>query len=591
MAQFNSLLVTGNSRFINPINGNARNGIYYVKGTQTAATGSWTGVIPVPALYDGLTISYYLPYGGSGNATLNLTLSDGTTTGAINCYYQGNSRLTTHYGTGSNIMLTYHPAGAVSVNGTATTDNRWVAGQNYADGNDTGYQVRDYYNRFVAGSNKVFPYTIIMQNADGRWESIVTSSSTETSKARNTHGFRLGQIALMYGSATYNENAILDNAVVYESYTSGLVDHRYSFNTADNSTSGTTANKPIYLVGSVNSSDGLFYLDTTWWTQTLPTTADGKVYIYLGDAYDYYRMSFRIHHPVYCYIQGAIRQYSQYADITGSSSGSGNKIFTVQPTPPYSVGDLWIADDNNILVCIVARASGSFDSDDWGSAVDAINNETLETQIAAEIAVVTGNSSSGGNVILRLNNGIPYETLITDTPTNITSNSAKIYRWDSTGLRYSSTGYNGTYTTIINSSGQIPTGVLIGNINAAVTAIQNFTAAMINGGKLERGAANNSKGTIELQDANGTVIAEVGNYGFKFYGPGSVGSRPYYVIDNSSNGIAGYSSAGTMVFKIATDEFRMPKAYVGTELNIGNKIKIIPMTSGSNDGIAFVAAT
>lgn len=311
MAQFNSLLVTGDSRFINPINGNARNGIYYVKGTQTVATGSWTGVIPVPALYDGLTISYYLPYAGSGNATLNLTLSDGTTTGAINCYYQGNSRLTTHYGTGSNIMLTYHPAGAVSVNGTATTDNRWVAGQNFADGNDTAYQVRDYYNRFVAGANKVFPYTIIMQNADGRWESIVTSSSTGTSKARNTHGFRLGQIALMYANATYNENAIIGDATVYESYTSGLIDHRYSFNTANNSTNGTTAVKPVYLVGALNATDGLFYLDTTWWTQTLPTTANGKLYIYLGDAYDYYRMSFRIHHPIYWYSNGKVREFHQ----------------------------------------------------------------------------------------------------------------------------------------------------------------------------------------------------------------------------------------------------------------------------------------
>jgi hypothetical protein len=42
---------------------------------------------------------------------------------------------------------------------------------------------------------------------------------------------------------------------------SGLVDHRYSFNTANNATSGTAARKPIYLVGTV--TNGLFYLDTT----------------------------------------------------------------------------------------------------------------------------------------------------------------------------------------------------------------------------------------------------------------------------------------------------------------------------------------
>lgn len=273
-------------------------------------------------------------------------------------------------------------------------------------------------------------------------------------------------------------------------------------------------------------------------------------------------------------------------------SGSGNKIFTVQPTTPYNVGDLYIAEDNNILVCNTARSSGSYDSDDWGSAVDAMSTQEVTDAIDGDIAIVTGNSSSGGNVILRLNNGIPYEVLITDTPTNITSSSAKIYRWDSTGLRFSSTGYNGTYTTILNSSGQIPTGVLTGPLNAnSFSAIQNFTAAMIHGGTLIRGASNNSEGTIELQNAGGTVIAEVGNYGFKFYGPGAVGSRPYYVIDNSSNGIAGYTSSGTLAFKIATDEFRMPKAYVATELNIGNMIKIVPTSNSTHSGISFVAAT
>ena len=130
MAQLNDLIVTGNSRFLNPINGNARNGVYYVKGTQTGVTGSWTGNIPVPALYDGLTIMYYLPYAGSGNATLNLTLSDGTTTGAKNCYYN-TSRLTTHYGAGCNILMTYHPAGSITSGGSAITDDRWITDANY----------------------------------------------------------------------------------------------------------------------------------------------------------------------------------------------------------------------------------------------------------------------------------------------------------------------------------------------------------------------------------------------------------------------------------------------------------------------------
>ena len=110
---------------------NAISGVYPVVGTQTAATGTWTGVINAPALYDGMIIAYYLPFAGSGNATLNLTLSGGGTTGAINCYYQGNSRLTTHFGAGSTILLTYWSAGAIKVGATATTDNRWTADSSY----------------------------------------------------------------------------------------------------------------------------------------------------------------------------------------------------------------------------------------------------------------------------------------------------------------------------------------------------------------------------------------------------------------------------------------------------------------------------
>ena len=322
MAQFNSLLVTGDSRFINPINGNARNGIYYVKGTQTAATGSWTGVIPVPALYDGLTISYYLPYAGSGNATLNLTLSDGTTTGAVNCYYQGNSRLTTHYGVGSNIMLTYHPAGAVSVSGTATTDNRWVAGQNY-DTNDGAYYDREIYVRATAGSIGIFPYTLLMRLPDGRWESIVTSSSTDPGKARNTHGFLFGQLAYIGYNETFAENAAISDYRLWTRYTN-LVDYRYSLNLVNNTTQGFTTNKPIYLVGSIGN-DGLFYIDASMWAKALPSSADGKIYMYIGDAFDWYRGTFygSSSFKAYVYTNGHIREYCQdSATVDGKTIGT-----------------------------------------------------------------------------------------------------------------------------------------------------------------------------------------------------------------------------------------------------------------------------
>lgn len=85
----------------------ASGAIEYIVGTQTSATGSWTGVTTDASLYTGKTIAYKLPYAGSGNATLNLTLSGGGNTGAKPVYINGDIRVSTDYSANSVIRLTY----------------------------------------------------------------------------------------------------------------------------------------------------------------------------------------------------------------------------------------------------------------------------------------------------------------------------------------------------------------------------------------------------------------------------------------------------------------------------------------------------
>ena len=98
-----------------------------VVGTQTSNTASWTGVINVDELVNGMTIAYFLPRTSSSNATLKLTLKGGTQTDAIPVYFSGNTRVGTQYPAGSTIVLSYFTAGSISIGGTATSDNRWVA--------------------------------------------------------------------------------------------------------------------------------------------------------------------------------------------------------------------------------------------------------------------------------------------------------------------------------------------------------------------------------------------------------------------------------------------------------------------------------
>lgn len=121
------LVITGNASStnnlqVNTINGILFNiirnrGIQYIRGTWTAASGTWTGISQDMQLYDGKQIILYMPYAGSGNATLNLTLADGNTTGAKNVYFEGTTRFTTQKGQDSQLHLIYHEGIEMS-NGT-----------------------------------------------------------------------------------------------------------------------------------------------------------------------------------------------------------------------------------------------------------------------------------------------------------------------------------------------------------------------------------------------------------------------------------------------------------------------------------------
>jgi hypothetical protein len=47
-----------------------------------------------------------------------------------------------------------------------------------------------------------------------------------------------------------------------------------------------------------------------YFTQALPSTADGKIYIYLGIAYSATNIELSLHHPVYYYNNSGIRLWT-----------------------------------------------------------------------------------------------------------------------------------------------------------------------------------------------------------------------------------------------------------------------------------------
>ena len=275
--------------------------IPYVVGTQTVTTASWTGVADtVETLYDGLSIRYWLPRTSSTNVTLNLTLKDGSTTGAIPCYYGGTTRLTTHYPAGSFVMLTY--VLNQLINGVAYTG--WWAKADYDSGTES-YTVR--WNSTHQVGAALYSYKIVMFGTDGKLYPLTLETGVGTTKTVSTVEFSLSSTILYYGTTT----TIAINGTQSSNWYEGSTNSNLHY-TANQAT-GFVAYAPLYLKGTITAS-GNFKLDnttnTSWLTQTLPTSEDGFVYMLLGHMYNT-TTAWRLttSHPILEYKDGKIRLY------------------------------------------------------------------------------------------------------------------------------------------------------------------------------------------------------------------------------------------------------------------------------------------
>lgn len=83
--------------------------IEFITGTQAASTNAWLGTTKSAALESGKIIVYKLPYDGtSSNATLNLTLAGGSTTGAKNVLKNGTENVTDEFSANQLILMLYN---------------------------------------------------------------------------------------------------------------------------------------------------------------------------------------------------------------------------------------------------------------------------------------------------------------------------------------------------------------------------------------------------------------------------------------------------------------------------------------------------
>ena len=180
--------------------------------------------------------------------------------------------------------------------GTGTTNYGTMGSFNALDRGlqETGDANTVTENRIAYFSGKtgavgVWSTGLFMEDANGTYQSICTASDgtvtssnrTTGTKIANSHGFKVGS-SIWYVNTNYNANTnISGQNVVYSAVS--IFDTRYAFNTT-RAAGSLTPYAPIYLVGTINVTDGLYYLDQVWWTQTPNDTT--KVYVLVGGAFD-----------------------------------------------------------------------------------------------------------------------------------------------------------------------------------------------------------------------------------------------------------------------------------------------------------------
>lgn len=195
----------------------------------------------------------------------------------------------------------------------------WIYRGYNSDNNTIGYQLRTNATAMPTVTRTRY-YRLLFTSADRtKWvpantgyDNSATSKKTVNQNAIDPHG----RIVYMTGTTNVNANANVGATVVWDRYALAL---GYSFNTTGSALT-LTFPAPVFVKCAPQSNGSAIIDSTTPYVQALPSTADGKIYIYLGMAYSETNIELVDDHPVYEYKDDSLRLWTNAA-----SSGGGSK--------------------------------------------------------------------------------------------------------------------------------------------------------------------------------------------------------------------------------------------------------------------------
>ncbi len=253
-----------------------------VVGTQTVGTAAWTGIASFAELRDGQDITYWLPLASGNNATLTLTLADGSVTATIPCYYGGLTRLGTQYTAGSILHLTYRENAKIY---NSTIPMGWWADANYNV--DTYDRIR--FSSVIKAKTAISASRLIVGDAVGYYHAAAEVPFDVTKP-------------ILWTTYAFGANAFGSNNYL-----------AYPFCQLSSTLTGFSgvSGKTCYLVGTLSGST--FTPSTQFLTSSVPDAEDGYTYIALGLLVSLTQMNLYPEHPMYRWVNGEFKSLAQVA--------------------------------------------------------------------------------------------------------------------------------------------------------------------------------------------------------------------------------------------------------------------------------------
>ncbi len=211
------------------------------------------------------------------------------------------------------------------------TGGCWDLYRGYNSNDNTiGYQLRTNSSNLPV-IDQTYRYRLLFTSPDGsHFIPSTTSTSTNATASRNVNQRPIDP----FGEIVYYGTTTALSAGTKPGVTSLWQQYTMTFGYAFNRTGAAltlTYPAPVYLKCAPQSDGSAIIDSTTPYVQTLPTTKDGKIYIFLGLAYSATAIELRMNHPVYYHNGDGVRLWSGQqivsqisVTVASSTPSSGN---------------------------------------------------------------------------------------------------------------------------------------------------------------------------------------------------------------------------------------------------------------------------